>query len=93
MPGLTTKSKSFTPKSKSKSKTISSRKGKKASLKSKTMRNNLKPHVTIVKRVVSFTSNPNPGKPYGHVVTMAYHNGKTVKSETNLNKYGQETRR
>ena len=47
------------------------------------------PHISIVKRIVSYTSNPPAGQPYGHVMTVAINNGKMTKSEANLNKRGQ----
>ena len=47
-----------------------------------------KPRVRIFQQSLTYSSNPLPGQPYGRVVKMSYENGKSKKTELNLNRHG-----
>ena len=75
---------------KSKSTRKSSRKTKRSStLKSRPAVTVNEPRISIFRQSLTYTSNPLPGNPYGRVVTLAFNNGKKMKSVSNLNKNGQ----
>ena len=49
---------------------------------------NLGPKVTVFQQSYSYSSNPTPGMPYGHLTRMMLSNGKGRKMEANLNRHG-----
>lgn len=76
-----------------KSKRVVSRKrssrGNKGSLMTnKVNKSTVEPLIAVFKQSYSYSSNPAPGMPYGHVVAISYKNGKTKKMESELNKQG-----
>ena len=50
---------------------------------------NSTPKVLIFQQSLTYSSNPNPGQPYGRIVRVSYENGKSKKMEINLNKAGK----
>lgn len=49
---------------------------------------NLRPKVAVFQQSYSYSSNPMPGMPHGHVTRMMFSNGKGKKMEANLNRHG-----
>lgn len=49
----------------------------------------IRPKITVFQQSYSYSSNPEPGMPYGHLVRAFYENGKGKKMEANLNKAGK----
>jgi len=45
--------------------------------------------IRVFQQSYSYSSNPAPGKPYGHLVKVSYANGKGQRSEANLDKSGK----
>jgi hypothetical protein len=59
-----------------------------SSLKSRRSSLNMGPKVAVFQQSYSYSSNPMPGTPYGHLTRMMISNGKGKKMEANLNRHG-----
>lgn len=89
MPPKPHSSKSIKSSRASSSKTRKSvKKSPRASVKSRRSSLNLGPKVAVFQQSYSYSSNPMPGMPYGHLTRMMISNGKGKKMEANLNRDG-----
>jgi hypothetical protein len=77
-----------TSSSKTRKSTSSSAKSPRSSVKSRQSSLNLGPKVAVFQQSYSYSSNPMPGTPYGHLTRMMISNGKGKKMEANLNRHG-----
>jgi len=66
----------------------SSSKSPRSSVKSRRSLFSMGPKVAVFQQSYSYSSNPMPGMPYGHITRMMISNGKGKKMEANLNRHG-----
>ena len=63
-------------------------KSARSSVKSRRSSINIEPKMAVFQQTYSYSSNPMPGMPYGHLTRMMFSNGKGKKMEANLNRHG-----